>query len=139
MVSTKIDNTVIVRLDIGDELCESIKAVAEKYNINAGIVSGIGVTKEAIIGLYDLENQQFMPTEFNSYMEISNLTGNISNLDGEKYVHLHITLCDDKAQAFGGHLKKAVIGATGEVFITVIDAEINRKFQEETGLNIFDF
>ena len=38
--------------------------------------------------------------------------------------------------AFGGHLKSAVVGATAEVFITVLSGKIDRTFDEQTGLNL---
>jgi len=57
-------------------------------------------------------------------------------MDGEVYLHLHITLADSTYNAFGGHLNSAVIGGVGEFIIEEIDGEVKRGFNEEVGLNL---
>ena len=39
----------------------------------------------------------------------------------------------------GGHLNRAIISATAEIQIQVIDGEIGREFSEDIGLNLFKF
>ena len=39
----------------------------------------------------------------------------------------------------GGHLNRAIISATAEIQIQVIDGEIGREFSQEIGLNLFKF
>ncbi len=138
MKSRRFDNTVVLRLDIGDEICECVRACCEENGVKLASVSGIGVTKSAVIGLYDLAKQEFIANEINSLMEIASLTGNVTTMNGEAYVHLHAVLCDKEGNAFGGHLKKGVIGATCEIFVSVVDGEVSRVNEKETGLNILD-
>lgn len=138
MKAKRIDNTLVIRLDIGDEICESVRVCCEENGVKLASVSGIGVTGSAVVGLYDLEKQEFIANEINSFMEIASLTGNITTMNGEVYVHLHAVLCDKNGKAFGGHLKKGVIGATGEIFINIVDGEISRVNDKATGLNILD-
>lgn len=45
----------------------------------------------------------------------------------------------DKGEVFGGHLNKAVISATCEMVITVINGSVDRSFSDSVGLNLFDF
>lgn len=138
MKAEKFDNTLVVRLDIGDEITDSVKKCCEKYGVRLASVSGIGVTRSAVIGLYDLERQEFIANVINSFMEIASLTGNVTTMNGEVYIHLHTVLCDEKGSAYGGHLKEGIIGATCEIFINIIDGELNRVHSPETGLNILD-
>ena len=46
---------------------------------------------------------------------------------------------NEKGEAFGGHLNSAVVSATCEMVITVIDGKVDRVYDEETGLNVFKF
>ena len=46
---------------------------------------------------------------------------------------------DVKGQVFGGHLTRAVVSATCEMIVEVSDGIIERKFNDEVGLNLFEF
>jgi hypothetical protein len=71
--------------------------------------------------------------------EITSLTGNISRMNDEVYLHLHINLSDANYQTYGGHLNSAVVSATCEIVVCGLEGEIGRGFSEEIGLNIFRF
>ena len=45
---------------------------------------------------------------------------------------------DASNQVKGGHLVRANISATGEIFIRKIAGEVGRRFDEEIGLNLLD-
>ena len=59
--------------------------------------------------------------------------------DGEYYAHLHMSVGNEKGEVFGGHLNRAVVSATCEMVITVIDGKVDRVYDEEIGLNVFKF
>ena len=41
--------------------------------------------------------------------------------------------------AFGGHVNTLVIGGTGEIFLRTLPGQVNRRLDEETGLNVLNF
>ncbi len=129
----------VVRLNKGEEILESLKKLCKDENIKLGRVTGIGATNKATVGLFNVETKEYHSTELTGDMEITNISGNISQMNGEVYLHLHITVCDEENRAFGGHLNSAVISATCEIIIDVIDGTVDRKFDEESGLNLIKF
>ena len=60
-------------------------------------------------------------------------------MNGEYYAHLHMSAGNDKGEVFGGHLNRAMISATCELVIHVIDGRVERRHDEEVGLNLFEF
>ncbi len=137
MDSRRFDNKIMFRVDIGEELVESIMSICKKHNVNLASISGIGATDNATIGVYDLKKQIYHPTEITSFHEITNLSGNISTMNDQIYLHFHITLGNPNAIA--GHLNKAVISATFEGIIDEISGEIDRKKDNKTNLNLINF
>ena len=67
------------------------------------------------------------------------LTGTINTMDGAFYCHLHMSAGNEKGQVFGGHLNRAMVSATCEMVITILDGTVDRKFDPDIGLNLFDF
>jgi uncharacterized protein len=48
-------------------------------------------------------------------------------------------IADKENKSMGGHLNSAIVSATFEGVIEIIDGEIDRKFSDEIGLNLIDF
>lgn len=134
----RFGNKYVVRLERGEEIVESIKSLAAKEEIHLGSVSGIGAVSKAKIGLFKIGEKEYFSKEFEGDMEVISLVGNISEMDGEVYIHLHIGLCDDSYNMFGGHLNHAYISATGEIIIDVIEGGVDREFSHEIGINLLD-
>ena len=137
MKSKKFGNKFIIRLEKGEEIVETLKKFCKDNGINLGTVSGIGATNNAVIGLFDAENKEYHSKNFTGNHEIAPLLGNISTMKGEVYLHIHANLCDSYHESFGGHLNSAIVSATFEAVIDVIDGEVERKFSNDVGLNLY--
>ncbi len=134
----EFDNVTVLRLKRGKYLVESILEFCEKQNIDGAYLHGIGAVEKIEMGYYDLEAKKaYEFKEIDKYLEITNLTGNISKLDGELKLHAHITVSDKNLQAYGGHLKEATVGGTVELFIVKTPGLV-RKEDEETGLSLLE-
>ena len=132
----KFGSKWVVSINIGEEVVETLKKFCKDNKIKLGTINGIGAVKKATIGFYDLKTKKYYPKELKGDYEITSLSGNVSTMDGEVYLHLHINLADSTYNTFGGHLNSAVIGGVGEIIIDEIDGEIERGFNEEVGLNL---
>lgn len=137
MLTQEMNGVIAVRLDKGEEIVASLRKVCEDYGVTCAKIDGIGAVSGAKVGMFDTATKEYHETALERFLEVTNLCGNVSQQNGEVYLHLHITLADDRGHAFGGHLKEAFIGATAELFITKLDGKIGRARDEATGLNLF--
>ena len=130
----------VVRLDPGDEVVESLTALAQKENICLASVTGLGAAKDITVGLFSVTEKKFYGTRCQGEYEVSALVGNITRKDGEPYLHLHITFGNPAGgEAYAGHLTSCVISATAEIFVQVWEGEAGRRFNGEIGLNLLEF
>ena len=132
-------NTFMVRINLGEEIVESLKKLCEDVHIRLGKVEAIGATDHAVIGVYDLAKKEYYPEEINGLAEITSLNGNITEMGGKPYIHLHATLADQHHAIHGGHVLEIRIGATCEMFVTVLDGEVKRQKDEALGINLWTF
>lgn len=135
----RFGDTLVIRLDPNEEIVEQLTALAEKENICLGEITGLGALKEFHICVFDVAEKKFYNNEYREPMELISLSGTITRMEGKPYLHIHASAGNGSGSAFGGHLKKAVISATGEILVRVIDGQVGRKYSEEIGLNLFHF
>lgn len=134
----QFNNKVIVRIDKGEELVESLKHLCKTLDIKLGSVVGIGATDKVTIGLMNTKTQKYQSKELTGDHEIAPLVGNITRMNGEVYLHLHVTICNVEHKALGGHLSSAVISATFEGVIDIVDGQVNREYNDKVGLNLLN-
>ena len=132
----KFGDTLLVRLDRGEEILEQVKALALKENITLASVQALGALGSFTVGV---DEKKYYANSFEGSYEIVSLTGTIDTMNGEFYTHLHLSAGNDKGEVFGGHLNRAVVSATCEMVIRLIDGKIDRKYDDVTGLNLFKF
>ncbi|MCQ2462321.1 MAG: DNA-binding protein [Clostridia bacterium] len=130
-------DTAVLRLEIGEDIIESVSALCKKEKIEAAYITGIGALRYAAVGVYNMATGVYNERLYDEFCEVTGLCGNASTMDGETYIHLHASLARQDTSVVGGHLKKGVVGATAEIFITRLPGKIERVHDEESGLNIF--
>ena len=135
----KFGDTYIVRIDRGEEILASLTALSEKEDIRLAQVDGLGAIDHAMVCVYDVPTKTFFRKEFNEPMEISNLCGTVTRKEGKAYLHIHATLCDKELKAHGGHATELRVAATCEIVVRVLPGEVDRKLDENIGLNLFLF
>ena len=93
------------------------------------------------LGVFDTHTKFYNKTVYNATdYELGSVTGSLSRQDGKPYLHLHAVIGSPvKGECHAGHLNAAVVSATCELVIDVIDGEVGREFSDEIGLNLFKF
>lgn len=135
----RFGSKVFVRMDPGEEILAQVKAVALKERIKLASVSAIGAVNSFTAGVYHVTEKKYESHQFNGEYEIISLLGTITTKDGEFYSHLHMGVGNDQGQMFGGHLNEAVISATCEMVIDIVEGQVERQMDEQIGLNVFRF
>ena len=135
----KFENTLIVRLDPDEEICEQLLLLAQKERITLASLNGLGAVKAFTVGVFNTETKEYLANTFEGPYEIVSLTGTLTTKDGVPYLHAHFAAGDDKGRVSGGHLNRAVISATAGIVLTLIPGTVERKFSKQIGLNLFDF
>ncbi|MFR2561677.1 MAG: PPC domain-containing DNA-binding protein [Anaeromassilibacillus sp.] len=110
-------DTYVVRLQRGEEVLACLRELCEKESISLGTVSAIGAVNHVVVGVYRVDEQKYVANTFDGVMELTSLMGNITEKDGEPYLHLHATFGDLTGKVIGGHLNEAVVSATCELFV----------------------
>lgn len=139
MEYSQFGSKYVVRFDKGEEVVATLTTFCKEQGIKLGSVSAIGAANDIKLGLFNTSEKNYHATTLTGDYEITSITGNISTLNKEVYLHLHITVSNHDLQVYGGHLNSVVISATCEMIIDVIEGEVDRAFSEEIGLNLLKF
>lgn len=130
----------ILSLDNHVNVVETLSAFCRAEGILCGKISGLGAIDQATFRFLDPATKQYVDKRFDEQMEITNLTGNISQLDGKVYLHVHITASRRDYSCIGGHLLEARISGACELFVEAYTrTSVGRRKDAETGLNLYQF
>ena len=145
-----LSEAYFMRFRPGEDLFERITDVAKEKNIErATILSGIGSLCD--VAFRDLKTGIDLPVNLDKTnlleeygpFELLTLEGNIVPLvgefgdlkDGDPVIHLHCTLGTAYGNLFGGHLFKATVFTTTELFIAKVkNSRVKKKQGTVTGL-----
>ncbi len=138
MIIKNMGGAYYIRIDKGEEIVENLKSFCNQFDVQSGLISGLGSVTKAELGLYDLERKEFLKKDFHGIYEIASLNGNISSMNGQPYIHIHAVLSDSECKTYGGHFAMGVVGATCEIIVTPFKNVADRFFSDEIGLNLLD-
>ena len=145
-----LSEVYFTRLQPGEDLFVGIRELCQKNNIDrAVILSAIGSLCD--VAFRDLKTGIELPVNVNKTnlmeeygpFELLTLEGNVVPLvgefgdlkDGDLVLHLHCTLGTAYGNLFGGHLFKATIFTTTELFLAKInDSQAKKQQSVVTGL-----
>lgn len=145
-----LSEVYFTRFRPGEDLFERLTEIVKENNIErATILSGIGSLCD--VALRDLKTGIDLPVNVDKTnlmeeygpFELLTLEGNIVPLvgefgdlkDGDPVIHLHATFGTSYGNLFGGHLFKATIFTTTEIFIAEIkNSKVKKKQGVVTGL-----
>lgn len=135
----RFNNAIVARIDKGEEVLDKLKEIALKEDIKLANVNALGATNDFTVGVFKTDEKKYYSNQFKGDFEIVSLTGTISTMNDEFYAHVHMSAGNDNGEVFGGHLNSAIVSATCEMVINIIDGKVDRYFDEGIGLNLYKF
>lgn len=125
---------IVVRLDPGDSVIDSLDTVRQEADVTGGFFVGIGAVDEATLGHYDADAQEYTEETFEGEFEVTAFSGNI----GPDKIHAHIQLGRRDFSTLGGHCSGARVSGTFEIVIERSGATLTHRLDPTTGLDVFD-
>lgn len=128
----KEGNTIMVKLEKGDPVKDSIISIARENDITAGsIVWGVGMMKNIEIGYFN--GKEYEKEVFSGPLEVVSFHGSIAENDPE--LHIHTSVAGKDHSVIGGHLFNSVADPLLEVQIQKFDTiNLKRKYNESSTL-----
>ena len=140
----KIDGVILCRLMPDKDLFTALKRIAKDNGVERGVIlSAIGSLKN--VGFRNVKTNIDVPVKLENTngmeeagpFELLSLEGNIfpSEKDGDLMIHLHGMLGSPSGNVMGGHLFKATVFTTAEVFIgKIVGSSVFKVKSDATGL-----
>ena len=128
------DDRILVRLDPGDYVLESLETVREECEVTGGFFAGIGAVDEVTLGQYDVGTEDYKEETKTGQFEVTSFLGNI----GPDKIHAHIQVASRDYTTLGGHCSGAKVSGTFEIEITTGETVLTHHLDERTGLHVFD-
>jgi predicted DNA-binding protein with PD1-like motif len=140
MGSLKMDlgRVFLMRVDYDSDIIKFISSFARANELGAATFTAIGALKSAKLGFYDQRKHEYLENRIEFPNEIVSCTGNISIKKGEAFVHAHVVLADSNGNAKAGHLLEGKVFAAEVHIFELVDKKVERKYDEVTGLSLWN-
>ncbi|MBN1631320.1 MAG: DNA-binding protein [Thermoleophilia bacterium] len=137
-VQASVGPAHILKPDFGSDLLKELQRYVLAKNINLAWLSGVGAVSQAVIRYYDQPKKEWIELHLDKRLEVAGMWGNVSLLNGEPIVHVHIVLADETGHAYGGHLADGTSVFNMEILMTTLTGPpVIRKMDPQTGLTLW--
>ena len=133
------DNQYIIRLEKGEELLATLTGFCAEHDIKSGwITSGIGGIERATVGYFNTRTKKYVFRRVKDAIELTSLNGNISEVEGKPFLHLHATVSSMNNKVSGGHVHHIITAGTIEVLLSTFTKPLTRSYDDNIGLKLLD-
>ena len=78
----RFQQTIVARMDKGEEILTKLQEICEKEQIKLASVSALGAVGEFTVGLFDTVKKQYQSASMTGDFEIVSLTGTVNTMGG---------------------------------------------------------
>lgn len=130
----RASKTFVLVFSTGDEVTKELLQFAKQHNVTAARFTAIGGFRQATLGYFDWEKRDYLKIPVNEQVEVLSIVGDIALDKGEPKIHAHTVLGHRNGSVVGGHLMEGHVRPTLELMLEESPAELQREFDEESGL-----
>lgn len=133
-ISSSPDACVVV-FDAGDELPQAFNEFVRERNLSASSFRAIGALSSVKLGWYNPEAKQYdTAVELKEQLELLSLTGDVAQMSGEPIVHSHAVIGRRDGSTVGGHLMRAIVSPTCELFLVEYPKGLVKEYDDRFNL-----
>jgi hypothetical protein len=126
-------------LGVGDDVPTALADFARANHVVSAQFSAIGGVRDAEVAWFDPARKEFRAVARAEQMEVIGLIGDIAlGADGAPVVHAHLTLARRDGSTWGGHLLRASVWPTLELFVTTFATPLHKRADGDTGIELID-
>lgn len=133
MLKAGTGTDLIVRLEDGADLLASLASLG----VEAGVVLGIGMVREARLGYWN--GSEYEEHRIEEPAELLSLQCNLSLKDGKPFPHCHAVLSRRDGRVVGGHLLGATVHNVNELYIKRLGLKLERRRGESGLFELFPY
>jgi len=119
----------------GNSLTDSLLAIATKERTRSAGVEAIGGVNRLRLAYFNSKKRRYEEHDYDEFMEVASLIGNVTLKGGEPFLHLHGTFGRRDMSVIGGHVISATVFPLLEAVLTKTENVGIRRFDERMGLN----
>jgi uncharacterized protein len=116
-----------------DEVMSGLVDWAKRENNRAGQLNAIGALSSALFGWFDKDLRAYRNIPIDQQVECISFVGDVGVAGGKPALHVHG--CVGRP---GGHVLRAVVWPTLEVFVTEFERPLQKRKDNETELELFE-
>jgi predicted DNA-binding protein with PD1-like motif len=122
----------------GDEALSGLLEFAQKYQVTSAHFTAIGALNGATLGWFDPQRKAYKKIPVEGQHEVIGMSGDIALYQGKPVVHTHMVVGAPDGTTRGGHVLAAYVSPTLEVMVTVDPVTMQKRFDRNTDLTLFD-
>lgn len=136
MEVARTDDYIMMRLNHGENILESIEEIVAGEKSTLLIVAGIGMITDFELGYFDREKREYIRRSFNEPHELTMLQGSVAS-EGTPRMHIHAVVADRDHHTSGGHLLKGWAWMSNEIgFLRLKGVSSKRWLEKDKGVAV---
>lgn len=124
----------VLVFEAGEPVMATLKRWLAEHKIGAGTFTAIGAVRQVTLKYFNTTTRTYEERDLTEQLEVLHLTGNVGLLNGEPFVHAHITVSTREYQTYGGHFGDGVVSPLLELVLTRVGGALTRRENAESGL-----